>query len=90
MAASEQDSSQVKNDCSEEGFHTRGRLLRRIGIPLLSSRPRVNRPFGHVCMWQIEFPSAVEANLICAAFNREHTTHVTVLAAKENLKYPQE
>lgn len=35
---------------------------------------------------QVEFPSAVEANPVCAVFNREHAAHVTVPAPKNKLE----
>jgi hypothetical protein len=36
--------------------------------------------------WQIEFSSAVEADLVCAVFNGEHTAEVAVPAAKNKLE----
>ena len=37
-------------------------------------------------MRQIEFASTVEANLVRAAFDREHTAEVTMSAAKNKLE----
>ena len=52
----------------------------------LSSRPRASRPYRHVCRRQIEFASTVEANLVRAAFDREHTAEMTMSAAKNKLE----
>jgi len=35
---------------------------------------------------QVEFPSTVEANFVCALFDREHTAEMTMPAAKNKLK----
>ena len=40
---------------------------------------------GRVSIWQIELLPTVEADLVCAVFDREHATHVPVPAAKEEL-----
>jgi hypothetical protein len=39
-----------------------------------------------VSIWQIELLPTVEADLVCAVFDREHATHVPVTAAKQELK----
>lgn len=39
---------------------------------------------------QVEFPSAVEANPVCAVFNREHAAQVTVPAPKNKLEDTQD
>jgi len=36
---------------------------------------------------QIEFPSTVEADLVCAVLNGEHAAEVAVPAAKDKLEY---
>ena len=41
---------------------------------------------GRVSIWQIELLPTVEADLVCAVFDREHATQVSVPAAKEELK----
>jgi hypothetical protein len=47
---------------------------------------RNDRLFWRLSVGQIEFPSTVEANLIRAVSNREHTAEVTVPATKEKLE----
>ena len=39
---------------------------------------------------QLEFPSTVEADPVCAVFDREHTAEVTVPAAKGKLENPKQ
>jgi hypothetical protein len=56
----------------------------------LSSRPRASGPYRHVRTRQIEFTSTVEANLVCAVFDGEHTAEVTVAASKHKLKNVQQ
>src|SRR5579864_4452890 len=58
--------------------------------PFLSGRPGARGPYGHMCMRQIEFLSAVEADLICAAFDREHTAEVAVPATENKLEHSQQ
>ena len=67
-----------------------GGFLCRDRDPLLSSRPRASRPYGHMSMRQVEFPSTVEADLVRAVFDREHTAEVTVPAAKNKLEDAQQ
>lgn len=54
-------------------------------------RPQARSPRG--VQWscskrvgQVEFPSAVEADLVGAVLNREHTAEVTVAASKHKLE----
>jgi hypothetical protein len=42
--------------------------------------------FRLVRIRQVEFLPTVEADLVCAVFDREHATQVPVPAAKEKLK----
>lgn len=47
------------------------------------------RIIGRSCskrVWQVEFPSAVEADLVRAMLNREHTADVTVAASEDKLE----
>ena len=39
---------------------------------------------------QLEFPSTVKADPVCAVFDREHTAEVTVPAAKGKLENPKQ
>jgi hypothetical protein len=39
---------------------------------------------------QVEFPAAVEANLVRAMFDREHTTEMTVPTAENKLEHSQQ
>lgn len=55
---------------------------------MLKIRPSRER-FGRIGVRQIEFPSAVEANPVCAVFNREHTAEVAVAASKNELEDTQ-
>ena len=43
-----------------------------------------------VRIWQVEFPSTIEADPIRAMFDGEHATEVTVPAAKEELEHPEQ
>jgi hypothetical protein len=55
-------------------------------IPRHAGRLRI---VGRSCskrVGQFEFPSAVETDPVCAAFNREHTAEVAVPAAKDKLE----
>jgi len=45
---------------------------------------------GSVSIWQIELLPTVEADLVCAVFDREHTAEVTVPAAKGKLENPKQ
>jgi hypothetical protein len=40
---------------------------------------------GSVSIWQIELLPTVEADLVCAVFDREHAAQVPVPAAKEKV-----
>jgi len=51
----------------------RGRFLGEDPDPFLSGGPRASGPYRQVSMRQIEFPSTVEANLVGAVLDREHT-----------------
>jgi hypothetical protein len=42
-----------------------------------------------VCIWQVEFPTTVEADFVRAMFDREHTTDVPVPAAEGKLENPK-
>jgi len=62
---------------------------------MMKIRPQARIP--RVVQWscsssvrQVEFPSTVEANLIRAVFDREHTAEVTVAASKNKLEDTQE
>jgi hypothetical protein len=48
------------------------------------------RPFGCVRIGQVEFASTVEADLICAVFDGEHTAQVTVSATENKLEHGQQ
>jgi len=39
-----------------------------------------------VCTWQIKFLAAVEADLVGAAFDREHTAEVTMSTPEKKLE----
>jgi hypothetical protein len=52
---------------------------------MVKTRPSRER-FGRIRVRQVEFPSAVEANPVCAVFNREHTAEVSVAASKHELE----
>jgi hypothetical protein len=43
---------------------------------------------GHACVWQVEFPSTVEADLVGTVFDGEDPTLMTMSAAKEKLENP--
>ncbi|MGC2329375.1 MAG: hypothetical protein WA604_21875 [Candidatus Sulfotelmatobacter sp.] len=61
------------------------KLDHRAGVQR-SIESRAIESHGCVRVRQIEFPSTVEADLICAVFDCEHTAEVTVPAAKDELK----
>jgi hypothetical protein len=44
---------------------------------------------GHACVWHVEFPSTIEANLVRTVFDGEHPALMTMSAAKEKLKGPK-
>ena len=44
---------------------------------------------GSVSIWQIELLPTVEADLVCAVFDGEHSTLMTMAAAKEKLENPK-
>src|SRR5580765_2739976 len=71
-------------------MRARESFLGRIGIRSLSNRPRASRPYRRVCTRQIEFPSTVEANLVRAVFDGEHTAEVTVAASKHKVENVQQ
>ena len=54
-----------------------------------SSDPRSGGLYGIACVWQVEFPSTVEAHLVCTVFDREHSTLMAMSAAKEKLENPK-
>jgi hypothetical protein len=77
---------QSSTECHEESAEVSGCVM---------SRPQARGwqgvgPCLHRRVWQIEFPSAVEANPVCAVFNREHTAEVTVPAPKNKLEDTQD
>jgi hypothetical protein len=43
-----------------------------------------------MCIWQIEFATTVEADLVCAVFNGENTAEVAVPAAENKLEHSQQ
>jgi hypothetical protein len=45
-------------------------------------------PYWRIRVRQVEFPSTVEADPVCAVLDREHTADVTVPAAKNKLENP--
>jgi ACT domain-containing protein len=52
-------------------------------------RPARSEIVGRSCsqsVRQVKFASTVEADLICSAFDREHTAKVTVPAAKDKFE----
>jgi hypothetical protein len=57
---------------------------------MMKIRPQAGSPsVGWSCsvsVRQVEFSSTVEANPVCAVFDREHTAEVTVPAAKNKLE----
>jgi len=66
-----------------------GKLLpegREVKTLPLSGRSRARGPYRHVCMRQIEFPTAVEAHLVGAVLDREHAAEVAVAAAEYELE----
>jgi hypothetical protein len=77
----------AKREVDQRG---RGALPVQDRDPFLSSRPRATGSYRHVCMRQIEFPATVEANLVRAVFDREHTAEVTMPAAKNKLEDVQQ
>jgi hypothetical protein len=60
-----------------------------MGICPQARVPRSGGQYGRVRVRQIEFPSTVEADTVCTAFDREHAAEVTVPAAKGELKNPK-
>jgi len=86
--ASEQDSSLLKND----PFLTRSGIIDRhsactMAVPLQASRPQEVGIWRCLRVRQVEFPPAVEADLVCAVFDSEHTAEVAASAAKNKLEY---
>jgi hypothetical protein len=57
--------------------------------PVLGGGSSVSGPYGHVRIRQVEFPTTVEADLIRAMFDREHTADVPVPAAEGKLENPK-
>ncbi len=48
------------------------------------------RPFRLLSIREVEFPPAVEANLIGAVLDGEHTAEMSVSAAKDKLEYTEQ
>jgi hypothetical protein len=66
-----------------------------ISACMMSIRSRASGRQGfEICrclrVWKVEFPSAVEANLVCPVFDREQTAEVPVAASKHKLENIQE
>ena len=64
----------------------------RISPRMMSLRCQAGRGqrvdlFWPLRVWQVEFPSTVEANFVGAMFDREHATEMTVPAAENKLEY---
>jgi len=79
----------VKNDSCEGLDQRKGVSLRTSADPVLGGGSSVSGPYGHVCIGQVEFPTTVEADLIRAMFDREHTADVPVPAAEGKLENPK-
>src|SRR5450755_3248952 len=59
-------------------------------IRLQTDARRSGRPYWDWSASQVEFPSAIEADLVCAVFDSEYTALVAVPAAKDKLKYVEQ
>lgn len=46
--------------------------------------------YWRVCVWQVEFPTTIEADPVCAVPDREYSTHVSMSATKDKLENPDQ